>query len=625
MTTRKTFCVLGIFWTLWKPSSASALWARVTLPNGQQYVGEWLDGNGEFFRLRLAEGNEVRLSMSPGTVVEFVEREGATTPVEAVLRVNAALDALQVGLKESAETAFREALALAPKYARAHYEYGRYLELVGRQEEAFEHYVLAARFDPQTYSVRERLLMAAKEALSRNDLAAAGRALSEYARDFPNEPDAPQSAYEAARYMALVAEKTKENDPLRQEALRAFELALRQYPHYGAAEETFFRLASLYLAWKQPEKAVLVLTELLNRFPDGLLDLETHLALGQAYLQSGNRAAALEEARRVVQRTVDPSLLEQARALAAEAVWTVLDTYETLPSNEIHAVARDGKAIWVGTANGVTKLDAATGAPILTGVPNLPGGTVVRAIAVDNREVWFGTANRGVIRYRKDIGTTKIYGRLDGLPSHHMIALDMDENDVWVGGSGGVARFNRVTGEWIPYRTGREFPGREVTCLAVTPFSVWVGTQNAGVFRFDRIAERWDVFTTQHGIGSNSIRSIAVSTSSIVVSWNRASENGYSEWDNGTRQWTTYPLGPDEIAPQDISVSVSGGTLWVATGELLLSRNVRGKWSNVEYPSAVRGSRVHVALADGEYVWIGTSEGLARADIRALTTLERLQ
>lgn len=625
MTARRAFCILGTLWMVWKLPSAQALWTRITLPNGQQYVGEWLDGNENSLRLRLAEGNEVRLAVSPGTVVEFVGREGVAVPVEAVLRVNAALDALDVGLKESAEAAFREALALSPKYARAHYEYGRYLELVGRREEALEHYVLAARFDPQTYSARDRLRAAAEEALARNDRAAAGRALSEYARNFPNEPDAPPSAYEATRHLASVAEKTKENDPLRQEALRAFELALRQYPNYGAAEETFLRLASLYLAWKQPEKAEIVLTELLNRFPEGHLELEAHLALGRAYLQRGQRTAVLEEVRWVVQRTVDPSLLERARALAAEAAWTVLNTGETLPSNEVYAVSRDGKAIWVGTANGVAKLDAATGTPILTGVPNLPGETVVRSIAVDNREVWLGTANRGVIRYRKDIGTTKVYGRLDGLPSHQMLALAMDENDVWVGGSGGVARFNRVTGEWTPYRTGREFPGREVTCIAMTPFSVWVGTQNAGVFRFDRIAERWDAFTTQHGVGSNSIRSIAVSTSSVVVSWSRASENGYSEWDNGTRQWTTHPLGPDEIAPQDISVSVNGGTLWVATGELLLSRNVRGRWSNVEYPDAIRGSRVHVALADGEYVWVGTSGGLARADIRALTTLERLR
>jgi tetratricopeptide (TPR) repeat protein/frataxin-like iron-binding protein CyaY len=606
-------------------SSANATWARVTLPTGERYVGDWLDDDGSQFRIRFGDGNELRLPMAAGTIVEFIERDGGIVPTDAVLRLNAALDALELGMKDLAEPAFRDALSLAPKFARAHYEYARYLELNARTTEAFAHYVLAARLDPRSYAVRDRIRAAADEALARNDRAAAGRALYQYAVNFPNEPDASTSAYDGARHLATVAESAAENDPVRQDALHALEFALRQYPNNGAAEETFLRLASLYIAWKQPDKAILVLTEHARRFPNGTLELEAHLALGQAYLQSGNLSSVLEQARWVVQRTTDPTLVERARTLAAESVWRVVNDDDVLPSNEIYAVARDGKYLWVGTGNGVAKLDAVSGARSVAGVPDVPEGTVVRSIAADAKEVWFGTSNRGVLRYRKDNDSTRTYGRLDGVPSHQMVAVDMDENEVWVGGSGGVARFNRVTNEWTPYRTGRDFAGRDVTCIALTPFSVWVGTQNTGVFRFDRVAEKWDAFTTQNGVGSNSIRSIAVSDSSVIVSWSKTDENGYSEWNNGTRQWTTQSIGPDEIAPQDIAVSVRNGTLWVATGGAVLSRTARGKWSSVEYPTGVKAARVYTAFNDGEFVWVGTSVGLARMDVRALAGLEGLR
>jgi len=609
---------------MWGASTAMATSARVTLPTGERYIGEWLDADGSQCRIRLVDGNELRLPLTGGTVVELLDSEGNIVPTEAVLRLNAALDALELGLNEPAESAFRDALSLAPKYARAHYEYARFLELNGKSSEAFSHYLLAARLEPRSYAVRERIRAAAKEALARNDSLTAGRALYQYAVNFPNEPDAAQSAYDGARYLATLAESAKENDPVRQDALQALEFALRRYPNYGAAEETFLRLGLLYLAWKQPDKAILALTEHVQRFPDGALEFDAHLALGQAYLQRGDRSGVLEQARWVIQRTTDPSLLERARALAAESIWLVLDD-NVLSSNEVYALARDGKFLWVGTANGLVKLDAATGAPTLSGVPDLPEGTRVRAIAADSKEVWLGTANRGVIRYRKDNGNTRVYGRLDGLPSHQIVAVAMDENEVWVGGSGGLSRFNRVTNEWTPYRTGREFTGREVTCIALTPFSVWVGTQNTGVFRFDRVAEKWEAFTTQNGLGSNFIRSIAVSDSSVIVSWYKSGENGVSEWDNATRQWTTQSLGPDEIAPQDISVSERNGTLWVATGGAMLSRTRRGRWSSVDYPSGVKAARVYTTLMDGEYEWVGTSAGLARMDVRALVSLEGLR
>jgi ligand-binding sensor domain-containing protein len=229
-----------------------------------------------------------------------------------------------------------------------------------------------------------------------------------------------------------------------------------------------------------------------------------------------------------------------------------------------------------------------------------------------------GTASRGVVRYVKKDNTSRLYGRLDGLPSHNITALAMDENEVWVAATGGVARLNRVTNEWTPYLTGKEIVAKDLTCLTLTPSSVWAGSKFSGVLRFDRSTQKWEVFTTRNGLGSNSIRSITATETSVIVTWSTPAENGIAEWNPATNQWTSTPIGPDEIAPDDIYAASQARTLWVAAGEALLYRDTNGRWGTVNYPVSIKSSRLHTAVAEQGIVWVGTSAGLARLEVRSI-------
>jgi len=54
-----------------------------------------------------------------------------------------------------AERQYKLALELSPNYARAHEEYGRFLQAIGRNDEAMKQVVYAAELDPMNLSIRE--------------------------------------------------------------------------------------------------------------------------------------------------------------------------------------------------------------------------------------------------------------------------------------------------------------------------------------------------------------------------------------------------------------------------------------------------------------------------------------
>lgn len=624
MTRRAAVVSIALAFALALGTTASALTVRVTMPNGDRLTGEWLGSSESTMSIRLGDGQTLEMSLD-GVVAAFGD-DDASISIEARARLDAALDAVALGMDTPAESAFRDSIALAPRFARAYYEYARFLEHHGRASEAFQHYVLAARLDAKTYRIADKIRAAADDALGRKDFTSAGRALLQFAQSFSNDATAPSAAYDAARYLADGADASEPGDAVRADAERALRYATTTYPDHAACDEARLRLANLYLTWKQPTQAAEVAEDFIRRRPNSPRIVDMHLALGYAHLQRRELARVIEEARWVLQRAEDPDMQERARTLAAESAWVVQSVDAGLSAASVFSVLRDGRFLWVGSSGGVGKYDAS--GDNLTSAPGAPEGTAgmtIRAIAADDSEVWLATANKGVVRYRRDNGNTAIYGRLDGLPSHSIAAVAMDANEVWVGGTGGLSRLNRVTGEWTPFRSGKEFPGQEVTAIALSPSHVWVGTQGNGVLRLTRATSQWESFGVQTGLGSNSIRSMVLTPTGIVAAWSTSDKNGLSEWSESTRQWANQPIGPDEIAPHDIRVTANSGTLWVAVGEALLYKDARGKWGSVDYPSALRSARIYTALADSSSVWVGTSAGLGRLDIRATGTLGSLR
>ncbi|GIX06057.1 MAG: hypothetical protein KatS3mg115_0460 [Candidatus Poribacteria bacterium] len=604
--------------------SAWAIRVQVVMPNGDRYTGEWIGSDGAQYRIRLDGGQELQLPLPVGGWVIFLDPTEAAAPPEARQRLQAALDAWELGMHAVADRQFQEAIALAPRYARAHYEYARFLE-AQQASEAFQHYVYAAQLDPVRYPIGDKIRAEASQAAANGNYLRAAEALFAFARTFPQDPYATEAAYEAAGYFQKELETDPTNATLLSKALLAYEYATEAFPEAPQSEEGLLRLGQLYVQAQRPEDAVRVLRNFVEWYPDSPLSAEAHLALGRAYLQLGAMESVAVEARIVLSLTSDPDLQEQAFALAAEVAWRTWTTAEGLPANEVFALHKDGTALWVGTINGLARLEVGDpNNPALRTTP-LAAGQIVRALASDPRYLWVGTSGAGLIRYDKQTGQSLTYTHLDGLPSVRIDALALDETEVWAGGLKGLARFRREAQLWEPIGPEVGYTGEDVSCLLLTPEALYVGTRRNGLYRYDRQTGAWEAFTrssTEGRLGSNAIRSLTRSDSALFVGWYTQDAKGYSVLDLPSRQWFNAPVGHDEISPEHILLHYQNGRLWVALNENLLVRQPDGIWAQIHYPMALDGADVEAVLADGDFVWVGTSAGLGRVNTAVLQTVE---
>ncbi|MDA1190231.1 MAG: tetratricopeptide repeat protein [Candidatus Poribacteria bacterium] len=600
--------------------SADAARVRVTLPNGDRYTGDWVGASESQFGIRLEGGMEMQLPLA-GTTLEFITEGGENVPSDAVQYLKAAMDAVELGLDETAVQAFREAITLSPKYARAHYEYARYLESA-ESSDAFNHYVLAAQLDPAGYPIGDKIRAAATEALANKDYLEAANALFTFSQTFPNDPDAASAAYDAAAYFRQSMNADSVASSARDRAIKAHDWATSQFPNKERSAETLFHLGSLYQKARLPEQSISALNRLLGSYPGSDYEAESFLVMGYAYLQLGDMNAVGAAAKTVLTLTDDPDLQDRALELASEVAWSIITTQEGMPGDEVFALSLDGSKVWAGTVYGITELSSESsplkivtnGAPIST--------SVVRAIASDAREVWIGTSGQGVIRYDKQTKASTTYTTLDRLPGNRIDTIALDSSEVWVGGLGGVSRFDRATGNWLRFTSESGFAGRNVTTIAMSPDSVWVGTRQSGLIRYDRAGNFWEAFTTTDGLSSNEIRSVVVTNRGVATSWYTENRKGIDEWDRNAGVWTPIPFGTDNVAPEDIYLSYHHGTLWVASGGTLLFRPPSLSWVGVSYPVAFEGSRVRCIVADDRWVWVGTNDGLGRLDVEMLQQVE---
>ena len=595
---------------------AEAIRARVSLPNGDVYTGEWLRSDGSQFLIRLDDGQQLQLFLPAGGAVQFLGEDGDVRP-EATQRLRAAWDALELDLPVVAEANLRVAISLSPKLAAAHYELAVLLESQ-ESSEASRHYVLAAQLDPAAYPITDKIQEEAAEYLAQDDYVSAAVALAAFAKAFPADPYAPEAAHNAARYFG---EHSGSAPEAQMQALAAYEYALDTFPMHPLAEENVFALGKLYGETGDHGRADFTLSEFLTLYPGSPYETQAHLALGYARLAMGDTDGVKREARWIMDHTSDEQLRAEALALSSEVAWVVFNTDKGLGHNTVRAVATDGPEVWIGTVSGVTKLDLSYGAPSTMDIGGLARETPIRSFAISPTHVWVGTGGLGLLRQDKVTGDVTEYGPMDGLPGRGIDAIAMDDAEVWVGGVDGLAKYTRATGNWETFTVEQGFEGVHATALVLTPESLWVGTKSKGVFRLERELMVWETYSPRNSVvGGNSITSMAATDTGIVVTWYtsvtqgfRSNAQGYSEWSDADQAWTNTPMGRDDIAPEDIFGAYAEGILWIGTGGSLMRRAADG-WGNYEYPIDIRGSRIHSVTPDGQYVWIGSDAGVARVD-----------
>jgi ligand-binding sensor domain-containing protein len=325
--------------------------------------------------------------------------------------------------------------------------------------------------------------------------------------------------------------------------------------------------------------------------------------------------------------------------------WKQFTVADGLPNDHIFAVKVDGPHVWIGTEDGLARLDKRTGEfENWREADGLPW-KVVSAIDVNSKtgEVWIGMFGGGLARFSG--GRFDHYTQLNsGLVNDVVYGVAIENDNVWAATTAGASRLNTLTGEWSIF-TEKNAPMEEIWNYAATynDGKVYLGVWGSGVLEFDVARERWKVYLDPDGemeidlYRDDGLVHVITTGVSYVdeILW-VGSYFGGSRYDG--RHWRGY-FNQDSGLPSDFINFVEGRSAneaWYCTdkGVGVVTDFATDTWVVYSRDSGSDSGRAVVirdgkelesiptglniphnytlsAEIDGNDVWIGTSKGLA--------------
>lgn len=212
-------------------------------------------------------------------------------------------------------------------------------------------------------------------------------------------------------------------------------------------------------------------------------------------------------------------------------------------------------------------------------------------------------------------GKWETLGMEQGLVSNIIAALYEDrQGSLWVGTAGGGLHRLR-DGPVLTWTTAQGLPDNKVFAVhGQGDGSVWIGMEGGGVSRFD--GTRFHTLTSADGLGSDNVISLASAPGGGL--WIGTFNGGLSLRDaSGIRTWTV-----DEGLPANsvFSLAPDGDALWVGTINGL-ARFSQGAFQRFGTEQGLGANEVRTLLKGrGGELWIGTSGGglsrLEKGEIR---------
>jgi len=181
--------------------------------------------------------------------------------------------------------------------------------------------------------------------------------------------------------------------------------------------------------------------------------------------------------------------------------WEHFTTKEGLPNDHIFAVKADGSYIWIGTENGLARLDKRTREiKSWTEEDGLPW-RVVTSLDVHPRtgDLWMGLFGGGMARFSG--GRFDHWHQLNsGLVNDVVYGIAIENDNVWAATTAGASRYNTITGEWTIYNE-KNAPMEEIWNYGVscTKEKVYLSVWGSGILEFDIATERWKDYLDPDG------------------------------------------------------------------------------------------------------------------------------
>ena len=170
----------------------------------------------------------------------------------------------------------------------------------------------------------------------------------------------------------------------------------------------------------------------------------------------------------------------QGLTLITPKTFSVYKFDNPLYGNNIFSICLNQQYRWIGTENGLVKMDQLTGKIVkfYGKGSGLPKDTVTTIYSTDGKELWIGTGRNGV--FRMDVGNEKIlkYPIENGVLENSITIITGKGEQVWIGTKKGLWNINSGTNSknWYSINQGG-LPHNFINCLYLDRTGkLWIST-----------------------------------------------------------------------------------------------------------------------------------------------------
>ena len=300
----------------------------------------------------------------------------------------------------------------------------------------------------------------------------------------------------------------------------------------------------------------------------------------------------------------------------------------TLPSNELTSLLENGDEVWVGTWNGLCKINIKTFE--ITNIP-LDNINVIRTLHLGKDKVlWVGTG-KGLIRYELETGQYRNYTKENSNLSHNTIRSIYEDSagTLWVGTFDGLNYLTRgkkhFTRLQLPFEQNQ--PGLNHLVLTIKPSinddpNLWIGTDK-GLYRVDARDMNVLPIGIEDDLFSNTvIKTIHPDNQGKLWLGTDFGLNIYDPISNENQQYFHHPQLPYSIANNVVwqIQEDKNGVIWLATSNGISKVNKLGDFfavHDISYSSKGQliGNQIKSMLVSrtGDH-WLATQNGVIRID-----------
>ncbi len=225
----------------------------------------------------------------------------------------------------------------------------------------------------------------------------------------------------------------------------------------------------------------------------------------------------------------------------------------------------------------------------------------ITTIAFEGDIIWLGTYN-GLARYNKTTGESIPYTKEDGLIHNEVNDIAIDQNGVkWIVTNGGISRFDGVS---FTSFSKQELGYTDILGVAADSNNIkWFISQDA-VLKYDDVS--WHVYTLKNGLPAGSLTTIAIDTTNTV--WIGTNKNGILSFDGN--EWILH----EEYKKNIVSIAIGeDNTKWFGDFKGSVISYNGEIWDQFQVVSSM-WFLYSVAVTPDNSIWASTNFGLYRIE-----------